>query len=136
MKVLVDTSVWSLVLRKQEKTAREEKIVTKLSKIIRDLNLVMIGPIRQEILSGISDNKRFEDLRCRIAVFPDYKIKTIDYETAARFLNECRGKGIQGSHIDFLICAVAKNNGFAIFTLDNDFYNYQKYIGIKLEEAV
>ena len=113
MKVLVDTSVWSLVLRKQDKTAREEQIVTKLSKIIHNLNLVMIGSIRQEILSGVSDNKKFEVLRQRIAIFPDYKIKTIDYETAARFFNECRKKGIQGSHTDFLICAVAKNNEFS-----------------------
>ena len=134
MRILVDTSVWSLALRKKDKTSDEEKIVNIFTDIIRDLKLVIIGPIRQEILSGISNKIRFKDLKSKISVFEDLTIETNDYELAAQLYNECRSKGIQGSHIDFLICAVSINNQMSIFTLDNDFVNYQKYIPIKLEK--
>ena len=59
MSILVDTSVWSLALRKKDKTSEEERTINFLTDVIRDLKLVIIGPIRQEILSGISDKRRF-----------------------------------------------------------------------------
>jgi len=55
-----------------------------------------------------------------------------DYEQAAAYYNICRSNGIQGSHIDYLICSVAHNNDFLIFTLDKDFEQYRKYIDIEL----
>ena len=134
-RVLVDTSVWSLALRKKEHTQSEIRYISRLSEVIRDLHLVMIGPIRQEILSGLSDERKYEDLRQKIAVFPDHSISTHEYELAAKFHNECRRHGIQGSHIDYLICATAQNNGFSILTLDKDFLLYQEYVGIHLEEV-
>jgi hypothetical protein len=134
MRILVDTSIWSLALRKKDKTLDEERIVNIFTDIIRDLKLVIIGPIRQEILSGISNKIRFEDLKSKISVFEDLSIETNDYELAAQLFNECRSKGIQGSHIDYLICAVSINNQMSILTLDNDFINYQKYIPIILEK--
>ncbi len=134
MFVLVDTSIWSLALRKKDRNHEEEKIVDYFSEIIRELKLVIIGPIRQEILSGISDSNRYNELRDKISVFEDYIIKTKEYETAAQYYNECRKKGIQGSHIDYLICAVAINNKMSILTLDKDFDNYKNIIPIQLEK--
>jgi len=133
-RVLVDTSVWSLALRKKERTEEEQKVVSHLSKLISNLNVVLIGSIRQEILSGISTKERFEALKEKIAIFEDHTIHTYDYELAAEYFNECRQHGIQGSHIDYLICSVATNNDMAIFTLDNDFQFYKKHIRIKLEK--
>ena len=128
-----NTSVWSLALRKKIKTPNEQKIVNQFSEIIRELKLVIIGPIRQEILSGISNKNRFEELKGRISVFEDFPLESQDYELAAELYNKCRSKGIQGSHIDFLICSVAINNQLGILTLDKDFEKYQKHIPIKLE---
>ena len=136
MRVLVDTSVWSLALRKKIKTPNEQKIVNQFSEIIRELKLVIIGPIRQEILSGISNKNRFEELKGKISVFEDLPLESQDYELAAELYNKCRSKGIQGSHIDFLICSVAINNQLGILTLDKDFEKYQKHIPIKLENFV
>ncbi|MBO7419814.1 MAG: PIN domain-containing protein [Spirochaetaceae bacterium] len=133
MRVIVDTCVWSLAFRKKEKTVYEQNIINYLAKQIRDLRIVMIGPIRQEILSGIPSESKFIDMRNKLSVLSDWAIKTEDYELAAKFYNKCRRDGIQGSHIDYLICAVAFNNGFSILTLDNDLYNYQNYTGIILE---
>jgi predicted nucleic acid-binding protein len=58
-----------------------------------------------------------------------------DYELAAEFSNKCRKKGVQGSHIDFLICAVANRIDIPIFTNDKDFDRYQNIISIKLFEV-
>jgi predicted nucleic acid-binding protein len=133
-RVLVDTSVWSLALRKKDATESEQRIIAQLSTLILDLDLVIIGPVRQEILSGISDQKKFTTLRERLSIFEDFPITTHDYEVAAQFLNECRNHGIQGSYIDFLICAVAANHDMSILTLDQDFQNYQEYIKIRVEK--
>ena len=131
MKVLVDTSVWSLAFRKKNRSEIEEGIVEVLSELIRDTNAVIIGPVRQEILSGISAQDIFEDLRTKLSIFKDLEIQTSDFEQAAAFFNTCRSHGIQGSHIDYLICSVAVNNNIPILTLDNDFNNYKKYLPIK-----
>jgi predicted nucleic acid-binding protein len=64
--------------------------------------------------------------------FNDFPIETIDYELAAEYSNACRKNGIQGSNTDFLICAIAVRNNFKIFTLDDDFNEYKKYLPIKL----
>jgi len=132
MNIIVDTSVWSLAFRKKDLTKEETKIVEDLSELVKDLRVVMIGPIRQEILSGISNVTKFEELKERLSVFIDLPIKIPDYELAAQYYNKCRKHGVQGSHIDFLICSVASNGSYPIFTLDNDFRNYKKHIPIEL----
>ena len=130
MKVLVDTSVWSLALRKSEKNETETGIVAFLAELVRDTNVIIIGPIRQEILSGISQKLKFEDLKEKLSIFKDQSLLSDDFVLAAEYFNLCRSNGIQGSHIDFLICAFAVNNKFQILTLDKDFQNYKKYIPI------
>lgn len=130
--VLMDTSVWSLAFRKKDLTVNDKKLIEYLMFLIRNQYAVMIGPIRQEILSGISDKHKFLELKNALETFSDFQITTEDYETAAEYYNKCRSKGIQGSHVDYLICSVAHNNEFLILTLDKDFYNYKKYLDIQL----
>ncbi|TCK59383.1 type II toxin-antitoxin system VapC family toxin [Seleniivibrio woodruffii] len=132
MKILVDTSVWSLALRKKPESGSDIETVAKLSELIRDSRAVIIGAIRQEILSGISSKERFELLKTKIRAFEDLPLTTDIYELAAEFSNTCRSNGIQGSHTDFLICAAAAGHNVPIYTLDNDFEHYRKYIDIKL----
>mgnify|MGYP002068781928 FL=1 len=119
MKVIVDTSVWSLALRRDKQDSPAP--VQELRHIILGHRVQMIGPIRQEILSGIRSGSQFKKLRKHLESFPDLPILTEDYVTAARFFNHCRSKGIQGSNTDFLICAVAVRNKFSIYTTDKDF---------------
>ena len=128
--VLVDTSVWSLVLRKKELSEQETYLRDNLISLIREGYVVMIGAIRQEILSGISRHEQFLALKQNLECFSDFDVVTKDYETAADYFNQCRRNGIQGSHTDFLICSVAHNNNFSILTLDKDFLNYKKVLDI------
>ena len=134
MKVLVDTSIWSLALRKKSLTEYEKKVVQELKELIYELRVVIIGPIRQELLSGISDNRKYELLKERMRSFDDLILHQDDYEFAAKYYNDCRKNGIQGSHIDYLICSSANNRNISIFTTDKDFKNYKEVIGLKLHK--
>ena len=130
MKVLVDTSIWSLALRKNANL--NDINVKELFELIHEHRIIIIGPIRQELLSGISDPSKYDLLKEKLNSFIDIPIETEHYELAAKLYNECRKNGIQGSHIDFLICAVSIKNNYSIFTLDKDFENYKKHISIIL----
>lgn len=130
MKVLVDTSVWSLALRRR--VVSKDKVVAQLRELITESRVEMMGSIRQEILSGISDAVHFEKLRQYLAAFEDHPIFREDYEKAAEMYTLCRKKGIQGSNTDFLICAVAVNHKMSIFTTDKDFTLFAKVLPIRL----
>ena len=134
MRVLVDTSVWSLALQRSETdlSRKEAHAVDLLKELIRDGRVVVIGPVRQEILSGIPVEAQFRKLKAKLRAFEDLGITSDDYELAAEFTNACRKSGVQGSHIDFFICAVAVRNKLPIFTLDKDFERYAQPLGISL----
>ena len=130
MKVIVDTSIWSLALRRGK--SQDTSILIELESLISDFRVQLIGPIRQELLSGIKSDEQFNSLKRYLSSFPDYQIQSEDFVLAAQFFNQCRSKGIQGSNTDFLICAIAVNNNWQIYTSDQDFTHFQKIIPIQL----
>jgi predicted nucleic acid-binding protein len=132
MDVLVDTSVWSLAFRKKAKSNDERQWINLLSNLIQEHRAQLIGPIRQEILSGISSKDIFFKLKEKLEAFEDLPLTTVNYERAAEMFNLCRKQGIQGSHIDFLICSAAEQYNLGIFTLDKDFEFFAKYLPIKI----
>ncbi len=133
MKVIVDTSVWSLALRRDKQ--EPNTTVQEFRRMIHDHRVQMIGPIRQEILSGVRSESQFKKLQKNLESFPDLPALTEDYVTAAKYFNLCRSKGIQGSNTDFLICAMASRNKFSIYTTDKDFELFSKHIQIVLHKA-
>lgn len=130
MRVLVDTSVWSLALRRGDTPQNAE--VDELRRLIDAHFVEIIGPIRQEILSGVRDQSQFERLEADLAAFPDLPVLTEDYVMAATYFNLCRSRGIQGSNTDFLICAIAVRSDLAIFTTDGDFSQFAGCLPIVL----
>ena len=131
MNVIVDTSVWSLVLRRHSPDEVSESVKT-LQDLIASGRVVLLGAIRQEILSGIRYKEQFERLRDYLRTFPDLELTSEDYELAAEFFNTCRRQGVQGSNTDFLICAVAHRRGYSILTVDKDFENFRGHIPVVL----
>lgn len=130
MKVLVDTCIWSHALRSRK--PEYEALVKSLETLIAEQRVLIIGAIRQEVLSGYSDHNKFEILKAKLNYFENTPTLDDDYITAARFYNGCRQKGVQGSHIDLLICAVAVRLNASILTSDKDFGFYQQYLPISL----
>ena len=130
MRVLPDTPIWSAALRRRGGTANAYR--AEMVKLVNHRLVEIIGPIRQELLSGIQEQSQVEQVREHLRRFPDLQITTDDYEEAGSFYNRCRSKGIQGSATDFLICAVATRNDLLVFTDDRDFVSYSKVLPIRL----
>ncbi|HUR80762.1 MAG TPA: PIN domain-containing protein [Thermoanaerobaculia bacterium] len=131
MKVLVDTVIWSVALRRR-RPPENRPLVEELAALVEDQRAAIIGPIRQELLSGVREPAHYQALRDHLRAFPDVEIISADYEEAAAFFNRCRSRGVQGSNTDFLICAVAARNDFAVFTADEDFARFAKILPLTL----
>jgi predicted nucleic acid-binding protein len=129
MKVLVDTSVWSLALRRR---TLGHPAVDELRRLVAHGRAAMVGPIRQEVLSGIRERAVFERLRDHLRAFADEPITPADYERAAECFNICRTRGLQGSNTDFLLCAVAERHHLPILTTDEDFTSYARVLPLVL----
>lgn len=134
MKVLVDTSIWSLAFRRksQHLNSNERMLVTELAALIDEGRASIIGLVRQELLSGVKTEAQFENLRKMLRAFPDEPLEPEDHETAAKFSNSCVAKGIAVSLTDLLICAVADRREMYVFTSDLDFKRYLDAIPLKL----
>jgi predicted nucleic acid-binding protein len=129
VKVLVDSCVWSAVLRRR---SPDPELSVKMKDLIESDRVAIIGPIRQELLSGISDFEQFKKLQSSLSAFEDLALRTDHFEKAAEFSNVCRKAGIQGASIDFLICAVAAKETWPIFTTDRDFDKYRRHLPIRI----
>lgn len=137
MTVLVDTSVWSLALRRrpEDLSAAQHLAVAEWSELVREGRIQLIGPIRQELLSGLRHKRQFALLERRLWAFPDIPIETADYVEAAAFFNLLRDRGITGAPTDLLICAVAHRRQWAIFALGEDFERYARILPIRLHSV-
>jgi len=132
MKVILDTSVWSLALRRNQ-VDEQSPYVQRLRILIIEDRVILLGAIRQEVLSGIRQDGQFHRLRGSLRAFPNLDLVSEDYELAAEFYNQCRAKGIQGSNTDFLICAVSSRHDHSILTNDGDFTFFAEHLPINLE---
>ena len=132
MNVLVDTSVWSLALRRSSPRGTPAEV--ELVELIREGRVLMLGAIRQELLSGVRSNEQFKKLRDGLRAFSDIVLDEADYEEAASCFNRCRAKGLQGSNTDFLICAVAFRRNAAVLTTDDDFEGFTRVLHVNLHQ--
>jgi predicted nucleic acid-binding protein len=139
VKLLIDSCVWSLVLRRKPAatlSSEEQQMASSLTEAIRDGRTAIIGPIRQEILSGIKEVAQFEKLRSTLQSFPDEPLVTSDYEEAARLFNLCRSKGIQCGPVDILLCAVAQKRQWVILTFDQSLKSCMEVVmGDRIRES-
>jgi len=130
LKIIVDTCIWTLALRNDVENSSDA--VRELRKLILDQQVQMVGPVRQELLSGIRSRTQLNDLKNYLSAFPDLPIETQDHELAAEYFNISLEKGIQGSSTDFLICALASRYKMPIYTEDEDFFRFAESIPIML----
>jgi len=129
MRVIVDTSVWSLALGRRNPRSSTE--VDALRSLVAEGRVVMLGAIRQEILSGVRHLEQFDRLTDALEPFPDEKLSSLDYVRAAQLCNDCLDGGVKTGNTDILICAIAIERGYEILTTDKDFDHIQKCIPIR-----
>lgn len=134
MTVLIDTTIWSLALRRPTRRLSivQQRLVEEWRRLVEDGTAAIVGPIRQEILSGVRDANVYSALRERLAGIDCLSIEIDDYDEAARFYNELRARGIVGGAIDLILCAVACRAGSPIFTTDRDFERYAQHLPVRL----
>jgi predicted nucleic acid-binding protein len=128
--VIVDTTAWSAALRRE--AGPPSATTEELAALIHEGRVELLGVVRQEVLSGVRAKDHFRKLRDRLRAFEDLRVDRVDYENAGACYNECRGKGVQGSNTDFLLCAVALRRNLPIFTEDGDFLHFERVLGVKL----
>ena len=134
MKVLVDTSVWSLALRRKRAVLApfELRVTQLLDRIIDEGRIQLLGPVRQELLSGLREEAQFLRLREYLRDFPDCALTVADHEQAAQASNRCRKAGIASTSVDMLVCAVALHRGWEIFSTDQDFIQYSRILPLQM----
>jgi predicted nucleic acid-binding protein len=134
VRVLVDTTVWSLAFRRKTdgRTEDEECAAAEWKRLVGRGSAVLCGPIRQELLTGIREEAPFERLRTRLRWFPDETMLVEDYEEAARCRTRCLQAGIAASAADMAICALAIRRDLPVFTTDPDFTRYARVLPLRL----
>jgi predicted nucleic acid-binding protein len=134
MRILVDTPVWSLALRRKavDLAVGERRVTQLLQQIVDEGRAALLGSIRQELLSGLRERSEFRRLRDYLRDFPDVALATEDYEEAARASHECRKAGIASTPVDMMVCAVSLHHDWQIFSTDGDFSHYAGVLPIQL----
>jgi len=136
MNVLVDSNIWSIGLRRDHSRLNELQLLLKseFNQLFDNGDIVLIDPVRQEVLSGVKQKDHYDRLRIRLRSVPSEPLVMEDYEEAARIYNQCASMGIAAYSVDCLICAAALRNDWLIFTLDKDFGQFKKIVGLKLHK--
>ncbi len=130
MRVVVDTSVWALAFRRRAPV--ESTHAGLLKDLIQVGRVVLLGLVRQELLSGIRHLQQYDRLRRQLRAFPEAPLDIADHEVAAEYFYTCMATGVHGSAADYLICAYATRRNFHILTADPDCRHYSKHIPLSL----
>ncbi len=115
--------------RRNQKDTPETQV---LSDLILEGRVVLLGAIRQEILSGVRHPEQFERLRAALEAFPDEPVGTTDYVEAAQICNACLRSGVLTGNTDCLSCAVAISRGMEVLSTDRDFGHMSGIVPVKL----
>ena len=130
-RVIIDTSVWSEALRRKKNTINSsETIIRKI--IEKDIEILLLGIILQEILSGISNEKLYNEIKKILDDFVYLETTKNDYIYASELSNKCRSNGIKAGSIDYLIASTTIQNDLYLVTYDKDFVNISKYTDLKI----
>ena len=127
MNLVVDTSVWSLVLRRPRVEEENPYVQAFRFHVNQENGIFLIGNILQELLDGVKSREHFHRLITLLEPFPLLVLNRETYIEAAQLRNACRGKGVQASPVEFLIAAACISHGFPLLTTDRDFSNIARY---------
>lgn len=129
--MFVDTSVWSLALRRD--TQADHPGVAMLRKALLDGDmLVLTGIVLQELLQGFHGPKDQARIIERLQVLPLLEPTRDTYVEAARLRNTCRRRGVQLATIDALIAQLCIEHDLALLTADQDFVHAARFVPLRL----
>ncbi len=127
MGILVDTSVWSLALRRDMPAASREVDIL-IRAIDSGDDIYSTGIILQELLQGFVGASAHEAIVERFASIPMLIPETADHIEAAELRNRCRRKGVQAGTIDALIAQLSLRFKLSLLSTDKDFKHMSKVV--------
>ena len=134
MTILVDTSVWSLALRRDIEASEPEVQVLKDSLMGGEV-VVTTGLVLQELLQGFSGPKTQAQIVQRFAALPLIEPDRDDYIGAAGIRNTCRRAGVQIGTIDALLAQLCIRHELTLLTTDQDFVHAAKHCALSVWPA-
>lgn len=132
MNLVVDTSVWSLVLRRPRVNEAHPLVRTFRFHVESGDAIFLIGTILQELLDGVRSPEPCDRLLGLLEPFPLLDLYRETYVFAAKLRTRCRSKGLQSGPIDFLIAAACCGHGFPLLTADQDFSRIARHSDLTL----
>ncbi len=131
MTLLVDTSVWSLALRRDGSTAEAEVRVLHDALLGAD-SVVTTGLVLQELLQGFSGPKAAASIIGRFRAIPMVQPDRHDHVAAAEVRNACRRAGVQIGTIDALLIQLCGRHEMTLLSTDKDFSLAARHVPFKL----
>lgn len=134
MTILVDTSVWSLALRRDAE-ATEPEVQALKDALQGDEVVVTTGLVLQELLQGFSGAKAQAQIVQRFAALPLIQPDREDHIAAAEIRNTCRRAGIQIGTIDAVVAQLCIRHELTLLTTDKDFTHASKHCALQVWPA-
>ncbi|MCY4057394.1 MAG: PIN domain-containing protein [Gammaproteobacteria bacterium] len=119
MNIFVDTSVWSLALRRDSPPDVPE--VRRLREALGADALHTTGLVLQELLQGCRGPRARAQIIDRFAAIAVIVPTRDDHIDAARLRNACRRRGIQLGTIDALLAQLCIAHQLVMLSTDRDF---------------
>jgi predicted nucleic acid-binding protein len=129
--LLVDTSVWSLALRRDAESSEPEVQHLKEALLGADV-VVTTGLVLQELLQGFSGAKASAQIIERFAALPLIQPTRDDHIAAAELRNTCRRAGVQVGTIDAIIAQLCLRHELTLLSTDKDFKSAAKHCALRL----
>ena len=118
--ILVDTSVWSLALRRDRPSSHPEVVRLTESLEVGE-EVFTTGLVIQELLQGFEGPRAWQAIIERLSILPQIVPTFDDHIAAAELRNKCRRKGVQVGTIDALLAQLCIRHELALLTTDRDF---------------
>ncbi len=131
MNLFVDTSVWSLALRRSP-PARVPEVKLLETCLERGDLVVTTGLVVQELLQGFQGPKARKTIIKEFSLLPVLTPKIEDHVDAAELRSRCRRKGLQIGTIDALIAQLCIRHELRLLTTDRDFEMISSFCQLSL----
>jgi predicted nucleic acid-binding protein len=129
--LLVDTSVWSLALRRDQPPDVPQVSALRAA-LEGDEIVVTTGLVLQELLQGIAGPRARQSIIEHFAALPLVSPDRQDHIDAAELRNTCRRGGVQIGTVDALLAQLCIRHELTLLTTDNDFVHAAAHCGLKV----
>ena len=131
MMLLVDTSVWSLALRRDVVVAQPEVLYLEQA-LVGSQAVVTTGLVLQELLQGFSGPKARAQIIDRFSTLPLVQPDRQDHVDAASLRTACRRAGVQIGTIDALLAQLCIRHHLTLLTTDQDFVHAARHCRLRI----